>query len=110
MQNPFAGRARAGPSEHGDGEGHPHRGHPGQAGAGRDRESRLGRFQLSGRSNSAPGAYGWARERQVSVDIPSGPALPAVREVSTAEPAEAAEASGPTSSSATTTIPEEAAS
>ncbi|KAJ1524028.1 hypothetical protein ONE63_010569 [Megalurothrips usitatus] len=91
FQNPFAGRSRAagGPTEH--------RG-PGQ-GLGRD--SRLGRFQLSGRSNSAPGSYGWAKERQMSVDIP-GPhphaahtALPSVKEVSAAaaeaEPAETAE-------------------
>lgn len=74
LQHPFAGRgprAAGGPPD-------PHRG----PGAAQGRESRLGRFQLSGRSNSAPGAYGWAKERQVSVDIPSGPALPAVREVS----------------------------
>ncbi|KAK3927327.1 Calcium/calmodulin-dependent protein kinase kinase 2 [Frankliniella fusca] len=72
FQNPFSGRAGRAP-----GAAAEHRGGPGP---GQGRESRLGRFQLSGRSNSAPGSYGWAKERQVSVDFPSGPVLPAVRE------------------------------
>ncbi|XP_052123201.1 calcium/calmodulin-dependent protein kinase kinase 2 [Frankliniella occidentalis] len=86
FQNPFSARGPRAP-----GAAAEHRG-PGQ-GLGQGRESRLGRFQLSGRSNSAPGSYGWAKERQVSVDYPSGPVLAAVREavreVSAAEPSTA---------------------